>query len=176
MKRFAMNGLLISIALVLAFVERWFPLNLLVPLPGVKLGLANVVGMFALYYFRVSDAVLVTVFRCILAAFLFGNMTSLGYSLFGGLLALFSMFAVLRFGKRFFSIIGVGIAGAAAHNTGQILIASLTMKTFAVMGYLPVLLWASIATGTLTSLLAGLFFIYFERTGLVQRNRGHFTI
>lgn len=168
MRRVALNGLMIAVALVLSIAERWVPLSAIVPIPGIKLGLANIVTLFALYHFRSRDAWSILIARCLLAALLTGSMTSLLFSLSGGVLALLSMQAAIRFGPRLLSITGVSVAGAAAHNIGQIAAASLTLRSTAIFAYLPVLLVSGAVTGMLVALLAISFFPRFARTGLVK--------
>ncbi|MCX7773417.1 MAG: Gx transporter family protein [Clostridia bacterium] len=166
MKKIALNGLLISLALVLSFMERFIPLTLIIPLPGIKLGLANIVTMFALFFLGVPSAITVTVIRCVLASFMFGGMSSLLYSLSGAFLALLVMI-VLKLGySKIFSILGISMGGAAAHNTGQIAMASLMMKNLAVFAYLPVLLFAGLVTGLLTAMVSENLFSIFEKTKL----------
>lgn len=169
MKRITLNGLLISLALVLSFAERFIPLNLIVPLPGVKLGLANIVTMFALFYLGLPSAITITVIRCVLASFLFGGMSSLLYSLAGAFLALIMM-ALLKLGySRIFSLIGISMGGAAAHNIGQIMMASLMMRNTAVFAYLPVLLLTGLVTGLLTAIVSLNLFSIIEKTNLVSK-------
>jgi len=81
------NGILIGLALVLSLAERWFPIGLAVPLPGIKLGLANVVTMFALFFIGWQSALTITVLRCLLASVFHGGIISLALSLAGGILA-----------------------------------------------------------------------------------------
>lgn len=167
MKKITLNGLLISLALVLSFMERFIPLNLVVPLPGIKLGLANIVTMFALFYLGIPSAVTITVLRCVLASLLFGGLSSLAYSLAGAFLALVVM-ALLKFAyPNFFSLVGISTGGAAAHNTGQILMASLMMRNTAVFAYLPILLFTGIITGLLTAIVSVNLFSIIDKTNLV---------
>ena len=91
MKKIALNGILISLALVLSYIESLFPTGLIIPVPGIKLGLANIVTMFALFYLGFNSAFTITVLRCLLAALLFGGFSSMLYSLSGALLALFGV-------------------------------------------------------------------------------------
>ncbi|NLO92870.1 MAG: Gx transporter family protein, partial [Clostridiaceae bacterium] len=81
MKKLTLNSILISLAVVLSFIERLIPLNLIVPMPGIKLGFANIVTMFALFCVDIPSAIIITILRCILSSLLFGGMTSLLYSL-----------------------------------------------------------------------------------------------
>lgn len=172
MKKITLNGLLISLALVLSFMERFIPLNMIVPLPGVKLGLANIVTMFALFYLGIPSAVTITALRCILASLLFGGMSSLFYSLAGAFLALVVM-TLLKFGyPKVFSLIGISMGGAAAHNIGQILMAGLMMRNTAVFAYLPILLFTGIITGLLTAIISVNLFRIFEKTNLASKLLG----
>lgn len=158
MKKLTLNSMMISIALVLSFMERFIPLGLLVPVPGIKLGLANIVTLFALFYLGTASAITITVIRCVLASLLFGGMSSLLYSLSGAFLALLAM-SVMKLGyQKWFSIIGISVAGAAAHNIGQILVAALMMKNWAILMYLPYLLITALVTGFITAIASsGLF-------------------
>lgn len=153
MKKLTLNSLLISLAIALSFVEQFIPLNLILPVPGIKLGFANIVTMFALFYLDIPSAIIITILRCLLSSFLFAGISSLLYSLFGAFLALLVM-VILKLGyKKIFSLLGISIGGAAAHNTGQILIASIMMKNVAVFAYLPILLLSSLLTGLITALI-----------------------
>lgn len=168
MKKITLNSLLISLALVLSFVERFIPLNLIVPIPGIKLGFANIVTMFALFYLDIPSAITITVLRCVLASLLFGGMSSLLYSLSGAFFALVVMI-VLKMGyNRLFSVVGISMGGAAAHNTGQIIIASLMMKNTAIYVYLPILLMAGLGTGLFTAIISVNLFRIFEKTNSVN--------
>ena len=168
MKKISTNGLLIALAIVLSYVERFIPLNLIVPLPGVKLGLANIVTMFALFYLGTISAITITVLRCLLSAFMFGGMSSLLYSLSGALLALLIMKLLMLGYNKIFSIIGISMGGAAAHNIGQIMMAGLMMKNTAVYAYLPVLLLTGLLTGTLTATVSLNLFTILEKSGSVK--------
>jgi len=168
MKKLALNSILISLAVVLSYIERFIPLDLIIPVPGIKLGLANIVTMFALFFMGLTSAVAVTVLRCILASFLFGGMSSLLYSLAGAFMALMVM-TVLKTGyNKAFSILGISMGGAAAHNTGQILMASLMMRNAAIFAYLPVLLMTGLVTGLLTAIIAVNLFSIVEKNKSVK--------
>ena len=168
MKKIALNGLLISLALVLSFIECLFPASLLILIPGVRLGLANIVTMFTLFYLGFMSAMTVSVLRCVLAALLFGGFSSMLFSLSGALLALMVMQA-LKFGyNRHFSILGISVAGAASPNTGQLLMASLMMRNTAVFAYLPVLLLAGIAMGFITAFATQNIFYLVDKTHVVK--------
>ncbi|MDO4270052.1 MAG: Gx transporter family protein [Eubacteriales bacterium] len=151
-KRITLCGLLTALAIVLSLAERLFPLDAVVPVPGVKLGLANVVTLFALTRLPSRDAAAILLCRVALSALLMGSVTAFLFSLFGGVLSLLVMWALLRAEGKFCSLLGVSVAGAAAHNVGQVLAAVIWMKTSAVASYLPFLLLMSVPLGLITGL------------------------
>ena len=131
-RHLAFCGLLLALALCLSWVERFIPLDLVVPLPGVKLGLANIVTLVVLYFFGAKTAFTVLVLRCVLTAAFGGGPTALAFSLTGGLLAM----AVMALARHlpFLSVYGVSVLGAAAHNTGQVLAAVVLLGSCGVSG------------------------------------------
>ena len=166
------NGILIAMALALSFAERWLPLGILVPLPGIKLGLANVVTMFALFFFNWQSALTVTVLRCLLASIFYGGMISLALSLSGGLLALLVMAALKKINEKWISLIGISIGGAAAHNLGQVIMAAILLQSQAVLYYLVILLLTSVVTGLLTGTIAQYLFSKLQRIGFLKLLKG----
>lgn len=145
----AFYGILVALAFVFSYIEVLIPFNF--SIPGVKLGLANIVVLTALYTIGFKGSFVISCIRIILVGFTFGNMFSLLYSLAGGLLS----WIVMSLCKKIkgFSIIGVSIAGGVTHNIGQILIASLVLKTTALGTYLPVLLISGVITGVIIGIL-----------------------
>ena len=168
-KKLALAGMLTAVAAALSVLERFLPLQAVVPLPGVKLGLANVVTMFALFFldFRLSAAIVLA--RCLLGALLGGGPTGLMFSLTGSMLALLVMAALKRGHGRAFSLFGISVAGAAAHNLGQVLVAMALLNDAAVLAYLPALLAAGLITGVLTAAAALPFFGKFSKTGVAGK-------
>ena len=165
-KNLALCAVLTALALGLSTLENLFPVSLVVPLPGIKLGLANIVTVFALYRLGDIPALEILIARCLLGAMFAGNASALLFSLMGGVLAMLTMIVLRR--VRGLSVYGVSIAGAAAHNIGQICAAMVVLGGTAVLGYLPVLLGVSLITGTLTGFVASLLFramrgIYFTQ-------------
>ncbi len=160
-KRLTLCAVLISVALVLSYMERFIPLQLLIPLPGIKLGLANIVSLMALFFLGTKYAFIILVLRCLLGAVFSGTVSGLFFSLSGGVLALIIM-SISKQSKRI-SIYGVSIMGAAAHNMGQIAVAVVIMDSVYVVGYLPYLLVVSVFTGIATgTVCAGVFRILKE--------------
>lgn len=155
-RRLALAALLTALALALNYTERMLPLPLLIPLPGVKLGLANVVTLFALCYLDRTMALSILAARIFLGALFAGNASALLYSALGGFTAFAMMTLALR--SRHLSLYGVSILGAAAHNLGQIGAAWLVLGNAAVLGYLPLLLALSVPSGVVTGALAAVLF------------------
>ncbi len=155
-RKLTLCAVLAALALALSYLEAFFPLGLLVPLPGVKLGLANIVTLYALYALGFSSALGILLVRCTLGALFAGNASALIFSLLGGVAALLTMALLSR--ARGLSIFGVSVAGAAAHNCGQVGAAMLTLGSAAPLYYLPFLLLVSLFTGALSGFVTALLF------------------
>ena len=132
----------------------------------MKLGLANIVTLFALYALGPGQALLILLARCVLGALFAGNMNALLFSLLGALSAMGIMILLSR--RRGLSIYGVSVGGAAAHNCGQIAAAMLTLGSSAPLYYLPVLLAVSLLTGGLTGLASACLFRGLRSTNLTK--------
>ena len=143
-------GVFTALALIFSYVETLIPINF--GIPGAKLGLANLVIVIVLYKMGGKEALLLSVTRIVLSGFLFGNLFAILYSLAGGLFSLAVMGLVKR--RKSFSIIGVSMAGGVTHNIGQLIVAMLVVKTYQVGYYLPVLMMAGLATGTLIGVIS----------------------
>ena len=144
-------GMLIALACVLGYIEALIPL----PLPvGVKLGLANLMTLVALYTVGGRGAAMVSLVRIILVGFTFGNMGSMLYSLAGGLFSLLIMILAKKSG--WFSQIGVSVLGGVFHNIGQLTVAALVTETGGVFVYLPFLLVGGVIAGVLIGILGGI--------------------
>ena len=143
-RRLARYALLTALAMALSWLESLVPLAGAVP-PGVKLGLTNLVVIFALYRMSLRDAAAISLIRVVLVAFTFGNSYSFAYSLAGATLSLAVMALLKR--SRKFSLLGVSVAGGVSHNIAQVLVAMAVMETSRLAWYLPVLLVSGIAAG-----------------------------
>lgn len=149
--RVAYFGVFTALALIFSYVESLIPIQL--GIPGVKLGLANLIIVIALYKMRLSEVFLLSIVRILLSGFLFGNYFSILYSLAGGLLSLAVMALLKKAGD--FSVMGISMAGGVFHNVGQLVVAMMVVETFSVGYYLPVLLVAGLVTGFLIGVAAG---------------------
>lgn len=143
-------GLYIAVALICSYIETLIPFQFGVP--GIKLGLANLVVLLVLYTMNARAALLVSVLRILLAGFLFGNPFSILYSLSGGLLSFLVMWLLKRSGRL--GCISVSVAGGICHNIGQLLLAAVIVENYHIFYYIPVLLLAGLLTGLLVGIVS----------------------
>ena len=158
-KQLTLCAVLTALALAFSYLENFFPLSLAIPIPGIKLGLANIVTVFALYALGPAQALLILTGRCLLGAVFAGNMNALIFSL---------LVMILLSRSRHLSIYGVSIGGAAAHNCGQIAAACLTLGSMAPLYYLPILLGASLITGAVTGVAVACLFRALVHTNILR--------
>lgn len=147
-KRITYTGMFVAIAMVFSYLESMIPVNIAVP--GIKLGLANMVTIVVMYRLRISDAWIVSLVRVVLSSLLFGNMTVMVYSMAGAVLSLLVMTLCRK--KDLFGLLGTSILGGVSHNAGQIAMAALFMKSGNIMLYMPVLC----ISGTIAGVCIGL--------------------
>ena len=150
-QQIAISGLLTSLMLVLGLVERQFPLT--AAIPGIKLGLANSVLLYALYMMGVRQSIVLMLLKALMSWLIYTNLSAMFYSLGGGVLSLLAMVLLRRVNGV--SIVGVSALGAVFFNVGQILVAVLMLNTpQLLMTYLPVLMVSGVVTGVLTGVVA----------------------
>ena len=142
-------GVFTSLALILSYVETLIPISF--GIPGIKLGLANLVIVIVLYTYGEKEAFLLSVTRILLSGFLFGNLSMILYSMAGGIFS-FAIMLLRKIGG--FSIQGVSIAGGVFHNIGQLLLAMMIVETYQVWYYFPVLLVSGLVTGLLIGIVS----------------------
>lgn len=149
-RKIALCGLLTALAILMGYVEMLIPLP--VALPGVKLGLANVIIVIALYYMGTKTAFFLSLVRVVLSGLLFAGFAGLLYSLAGAMLSFLVMALLKKTGKM--SIVGISIAGGIFHNVGQIIVAALVVENVKMAYYLPFLLVSGVLTGFFIGLVA----------------------
>lgn len=142
-KKIAYISMFSALAIVFGYIESLFPAA---PVPGIKLGLSNIVILFAIYRMDKASAFFIMLIKVLVTSLLFSGLNVFLYSLFGGLLSLVAMVGF----KKIFSVIGVSMIGGVCHNIGQLLVASFMMQTSAVFVYLPALLISGIIVGFVT--------------------------
>ena len=148
--RVAYFGVFTALALIFSYIETLIPISF--GIPGVKLGLANLIIVIALYKIPLREVYVLSIVRVLLSGVLFGNYFSIAYSLAGGLLSLTVMALLKKTGG--FSVIGISIAGGVCHNIGQLVVAMIVVEIFAMSYYMPVLLVAGLITGFLIGVIA----------------------
>lgn len=148
-KKVAYCGMLCALAMIFSYVEALVPINF--GIPGIKLGLANLVVLFGLYRMAPQEVLAVQIARILLLGFMFGSGASIIYSLAGGLLSFAVMLLLLR--TRLFTPLGVSAAGGAAHNVGQISVAMAVLRSGGLLYYLAVLIMSGVITGMIMGLL-----------------------
>lgn len=151
--------MMLALALVLSYVEALVPVPF--PVPGIKLGLPNLMTVLLLYTYGWREAAAVNLLRVVLNGFLFGGMSAILFSLAGAVLS-FAVMLVLKRSDRF-GIPGVSAAGGVAHNIGQIAVAALTVKTAGVVAFVAPLLVAGVLTGAAIGACAGVLLPYMKR-------------
>lgn len=151
--RVALYGVMIALAFIFSYLESFIPVNALIPIPGVKLGFANIVVVFALYSMKPRDALIIGVIRVFMSGMLFGNPMTIAYSLCGCILSFLIMWLMKN---TKLSMIGVSMLGGIFHNVGQLLVAVVLTSTVRIAYYLPVLLVSGMVTGLLMGIASKL--------------------
>ena len=146
----AYMGVFLALALLLSYVESLIPFYF--GIPGVKLGLTNLIVVIMLYCVGAKEAFAISMLRIVLAGFMFGNTFSILYSLAGGILSFAIMYLVKKTNK--FHMLSVSICGGIAHNIGQLVIAVFIVNTYYILYYAPILLIAGVLTGFVIGILS----------------------
>lgn len=152
-KEIALIALFTAFAVILSYIETFIPP---IGIPGVKLGLANFCIILVLYLMGAKQALIVNIIRIIILGMFYGNLFSICFSIAGALVSFVSMYIAKRTQK--ISIITVAILGGIFHNIGQIVVASLIVKTYGVVSYIPILIIAGILTGMIIGILSNVVY------------------
>lgn len=153
-RKYALLIILVTNAIIISFLESFIPIP--VPIPGVKLGLGNIITMIGIAFLGFKDVLFIVIVRSFVVAILTRGVMMLAFSLTGGILSAIVMWLLYKKLSSFFSIKGISIAGAIVHSTAQIVVASLILGQVVVMFYLPILLISSVITGLVTGSIAEL--------------------
>ncbi len=151
-KRLTLYALLVALAMILSYLESLVPLSFAVP--GIKMGLPNIVIVFALYALGFKAAGCISIIRVLLVSILFGNVMSMAYSLAGAVVSLGLMWLLKKSGK--FSSVGVSVAGALGHNVGQVACAMVLLETGGLVYYLAPLCISGTVAGIIIGLCGGI--------------------
>ena len=150
-RRVSSGAMLVALAMIFSYVESLIPINL--GIPGIKLGVANLVTVTGLYILAPMEVLLVVILRVLLVGFMFGNGMSILYSLAGAAVSFLCMCLAKKSGL--FSMTGVSMIGGVMHNMGQLLVAMAVLETVSLVYYGPVLLAAGVITGLLIGIVTG---------------------
>lgn len=162
-RRVAADAVFLVLALALSYIEVLIPFEALLPLPGFKLGLANILVMILVWRVSAADGAVVSFLRVMIMGLLFGTPISMFFSAGGALLSFLALVLLKRFSCNAISFIGISVLSASAHNVGQLICAGV-MFDFRVVGtYLPLLLVASTIFGTISGVLVNRLYPYLER-------------
>lgn len=166
-KKTVILALMVSQALILSIIETWIPVPVI--LPGVKLGLANIVTIVAIVFFGLKEAMMILVARTLLSSLFGGGLVIFLFSIVGGIFSTFVMWVMYKYLARVFSLVGISVAGAIMHNVGQLFMASIVLKETAVFGYLPVLLVSGVIMGLFVGLVGTLLVKALRASGIISK-------
>lgn len=162
-RRVALDAVFLVLALALSYIEVLIPFGALVPLPGFKLGLANILVMLLVWRVSVVDGAIVSFLRVLIMGVLFGTPISMFFSAGGALLSFLVLILLNRTADKFISFVGISVLSAAAHNMGQLICAGIVFDFRAVLTYLPLLLVASAIFGTVSGVLINRLYPHIEK-------------
>ena len=149
-RKLALGAMFAALALIFSYVEALIPIP--VPIPGVKLGVANLVILVAIYRLGFRYALTINCIRIVVAGLLFSGVFGMIYSFAGGILSIVVMYLLYR--TKLFSMVGVSMAGGVAHNLGQLATACLIVSNIKLMSYFAVLFFSGLISGILIGILA----------------------
>lgn len=157
-KKITVTGISVSLAMILSYLESMIPS--FVPVPGIKIGLSNLVIVILLYSSGTADAFLTDIIKIILSSVLFGTPLSFLFSLAGGLFSFFTMWLLKKTDRL--SVISISAAGGVCHNTGQLVMAIFILKSPALYYYLPALMAGGLLTGLFNGFVSAELNLYLK--------------
>lgn len=165
-KKIIYLSLFAVLAIVLSVIETQLP----GPdgVPGIKPGLANILAMVSLVFFSLADTILIIFIGCVMTSLFMGGPTAFVFSICGGILSTAVMWIMLKYTRKYFSFAGIGIAGAIAHNMGQMAAACFIMSDLSVAAYLPVLLVSGILTGSFTGICSNFIMKALKKLNFIE--------
>lgn len=163
-KKITIAALLAALALIFSYIEVLIPFN--PAIPGIKLGIANLVILITLYYLGAKYALIVNLVRVLIAGLLFNGLFGAAYSLAGALASFLIMILLKK--TNIFSVTGISIAGGVAHNFGQILIAAFLVSNLKIFVYFPVLIISGVVSGAIIGIVAHLILKRLPQNALIN--------
>lgn len=152
-------GIMLSLSIILSYVDSLIPLSTYIP--GMKIGLANIITMYVLFKYRVRDAFIIMFLRVLISGLLFSGLNSIIFGLTGGVLCI--VFMTVSKKTKLFSVIGVSVIGSLSHNLGQVIAAFIIMDNINIMYYFPFLLITGLLTGAVIGYISGILIRRFEK-------------
>ncbi|OEF98789.1 Gx transporter family protein [Desulfuribacillus alkaliarsenatis] len=168
-KRYAIIIILVTNGILISFLESFIPVP--VPVPGVKLGLGNIVTIIGIVFLNFRDVLFIVAVRSIVVAMLTRGVMMLAFSLTGGIASAIVMTILYKRFSNMFSIKGISIVGAIVHSTSQVVVASFILGQIVILYYLPVLLVSSVITGYITGSIAEIAIDEIRKKGLFEANK-----
>jgi len=165
-RKYALIIILVTNAIIISFLESFIPIP--VPIPGVKLGLGNIITMIGIAFLGFKDVLFIVIVRSFVVAVLTRGVMMLAFSLTGGILSAVIMWLLYKKFSSFFSIKGISIAGAIVHSTAQVVVAAMILGQTVVLLYLPILLVSSVVTGLITGSIAELSINEVRKKGVFE--------
>ncbi|MCK5128390.1 MAG: Gx transporter family protein [Clostridiales bacterium] len=169
-KMLVIVGLMAAVAATLSWLENFVPIQAIVPIPGLKFGLANIVTIFAIFYLGTRSTLMIVVIRCLLGSILGGGPIALAFSLTGALFAALIMIILKSGYKKHFSLYGISLAGATMFNVGQVIVAAIVLQDTAIFTYLPILMTGGVVAGLLTAVISVILFKKLNNSGAIRRH------
>lgn len=163
-KKIAIIAIFITLALVISYVDSLIPLAIMVP--GIKIGLANIVIILSLYMIGEKETILISTIRVILSSLLFGTMLTFAYSMTGAILSFIIMVILKK--KTTLATMTISIIGAVSHNIGQIIMAVIIMSTKEIIYYLPILMITGVISGTIIGILSSLLIQFTKKNQILK--------
>lgn len=166
LKKIVYISLLAAQAIILSIIET--QISIPIGVPGVKLGLANIITMVCLVFFSFSDTLLIILLRCVISSLFMSGPVMFVFSICGGVLSAAVMWLMQRYLKKLFSLVGISIAGSITHNITQIMVACFIMGDMSVTAYMPVLLVSGILMGCFMGICSSLMVKVLKRLSLIE--------
>ncbi|MGZ9586385.1 Gx transporter family protein [Paenibacillus marinisediminis] len=154
LKKAVIIAIFSAVAVVLGILESMFPTQLLFPVPGAKLGLANIMVLTCLYFLNGRDAFALVVLKTLLMTLILGTFSAFLFSFFGSLFSFIVMYGLLKIGRGKISLIGISVVGGVAHNVGQLTAAVIIFHSSKIFLYLPPLMLLGVVTGVFVGFAA----------------------
>lgn len=151
-------AMFLALSLILSYLESLIPVS--ASIPGIKIGLANIITMYMIYCYSIRETVVIMFLRVIISGFMFSGLTTIIFGILGGMVCIIVMWLLKR--TSLFSIMGVSMAGAVAHNAGQILAAYIVIQNAEIIYYMPYLCISGLVTGLLVGYISALIIRRFK--------------